>query len=84
MREHMEERLVGPVGTLYSYTRMHLPKAGGSYLIGFADFEGEVRVLGRIASDAEPHVGNVVTAVAVDPQNLSAGYVFEITERSDV
>lgn len=84
LQAQMTERLVGPVGTLHTYTRMHLPKAAGSYLIGFADFEGQVRILGRISSQVEPKCGDIVSVVAVDPADLSAGYLFEITEGPDV
>src|SRR5690606_38675592 len=83
-RDDMSEHLVGPTGTLYTYTCMHIPKANKSYLIGFADFGGSVRLLGRILSDAEPRIGGHITIVPANPEDLCAGYGFEMTELPDV
>lgn len=78
----LQQKLIGPSGILYTYTRMYLPKDQGSYLIGFADFDEEVRLLGRLASTdgRTPRIGQRLTIAAVDAANADAGYEFRLMD----
>jgi uncharacterized OB-fold protein len=51
---HMEESLLGPTGTLYSYATVHVaPKVPTPYTIGYIDLEQGVRVLAFGNGEAE-------------------------------
>ena len=78
----LQQKLIGPSGILYTYTRMYLPKDQGSYLIGFADFDEGVRLLGRLASTdgRTPRIGQRLTIAAVDAANADAGYEFRLMD----
>lgn len=82
--DQMMECLVGPYGKLYTFTRVHQAQGGTSHCLGFADFAGNVRLLGRIRSNTEPQIGDTVVIVAIDPHDFSAGYVFETTDCENV
>ncbi|SNT36273.1 Zn-ribbon domain-containing OB-fold protein [Rhodococcoides kyotonense] len=50
----MEPHLVGPLGTLYSWTTVHVSTSRQvPYTIGYVDFPGDLRVLGEIGGEID-------------------------------
>ena len=78
----LEERLVGPFGTLYTYTRMHLPQNRGSYWIGFVDLDEGMRLLGKIkcGEGLEPRIGQKTQLMVADASRPEAGYAFGLMD----
>jgi len=65
--------VTGP-GTLYSFTIIHpSPKSGqAAYALGYVDFDGPLRIFGRLSGDGRPRIGSTY-APAPDE---TFGYVF--------
>lgn len=78
----LEERLVGPFGTLYTYTRMYLPKNKGSYWIGFVDLNEGMRLLGKIKCEQglKPRIGQKTELLVADADRPEAGYAFGLLD----
>ncbi|SPA33127.1 conserved hypothetical protein [Cupriavidus taiwanensis] len=65
---------VAGVGTVYSFTVIHpAPKAGlPPYALGYVDFEGPVRIFGRLVGKDRPEIGDRY----VPRPDETFGYVF--------
>lgn len=65
---------VAGVGTVYSFTVIHpAPKAGlPPYALGYVDFEGPVRIFGRLLGKDQPAIGDRY----VPRPDETFGYVF--------
>lgn len=63
------------VGTVYSFTIIHpSPKSGlPPYALGYVDFEGPVRIFGRLVGKERPGIGDRYMPVPDD----TFGYVFQ-------
>ncbi|GJG94738.1 Zn-ribbon domain-containing OB-fold protein [Cupriavidus pauculus] len=62
------------VGTVYSFTVIHpAPKTGQPpYALGYVDFDGPVRIFGRLQGNDRPVIGSRYAALPDD----TYGYVF--------
>lgn len=62
------------VGTVYSFTVIHpAPKTGQPpYALGYVDFDGPVRIFGRLQGNDRPVIGSRYAALPDD----TFGYVF--------
>lgn len=70
-----ETAAITGTGTLYSYTVIHpAPKTGQPpYALGYVDFDGPVRIFGRLLGAAGPRIG----ARYAPRHDAELGYVFE-------
>jgi len=66
------------IGTVYSFTVIHpAPKTGQApYALGYVDFEGPVRIFGRLQGQHRPAIGGRYAARPDD----TFGYVFEAVQ----
>lgn len=69
---------VSGAGAVYSVTVIHpSPKSGlAPYALGYVDFDGPVRIFGRIEGRDRPLIGDRCIARA----DAAYGYVFEVTQ----
>jgi uncharacterized OB-fold protein len=74
-----ETETLPPVGTLYTFTTVHVGD-GAPRVLGYADF-GEVRVLGPLTG-AVPWIGALVTVTETGPGQPGAGrtYAFCVSD----
>jgi len=65
---------VSGAGTLYSFTIIHpSPKSGQApYALGYVDFDGPLRIFGRLAGAGRPRIASLYTPVTDE----TFGYVF--------
>lgn len=66
------------IGTVYSFTVIHpAPKTGlPPYALGYVDFDGPLRIFGRLQGKAHPAIGDRYAPQADD----TYGYVFQAIE----
>lgn len=69
---------VAGVGTVYSFTVIHPSAKSGlaPYALGYVDFDGALRIFGRLQGAARPAIGDRYLAQADD----TYGYVFQAVQ----
>lgn len=76
--ERVEEIVLGPEGTVYSFTTVHAGAAQQPYHLAMVDFETDVRVFGRLlASSAPLAIGATVRVVPFQFPDGTPDYAFE-------
>jgi len=65
-------------GVLYSFTIIHPSSKTGKtpYALGYVDFDGPVRIFGRLVGTDQPEIGNRYEPVPDD----EFGYVFHLVQ----
>ncbi|GEM_PF-774297 len=76
--EPVEEVVIGPQGTLYTYTIVHPGKNSEPYALAMVDFEPNVRAFGCLILDSgnAPKIGSAVRVVPFDMADGTADYAF--------
>ena len=76
--EPVEEVVIGPQGTLYTYTIVHPGRSSEPYALAMVDFQPNVRAFGRLVLDGgnAPRIGSAVCVVPYDMADGSADYAF--------
>jgi len=76
--EPVEEVVIGPQGTLYTYTIVHPGKNSEPYALAMVDFEPNVRAFGRLVLDdgKAPKIGSSVCVVPFEMADGTADYAF--------
>jgi scaffold protein (connect acetoacetyl-CoA thiolase and HMG-CoA synthase) len=86
-RDGLCEELLAQPGTVAAYTVVHVPAEGiaAPYALAYVDFDGGVRLCGRLDSWQDIAVGDLVTAVAgvlrSQPGGDLLGWLFQKAKR---